>query len=396
MSDMNRRIALGWLSASLAGIAIAQENVKPATPADSTKAPAPPPRPIDTPLDVAVPVPPTAFRADGKTHLVYELHATNFGRAECTLTRIEVLPPNGPALASYAGDPLLRLITRPGQTSKDTLRIESGLRGVAFIWITLDPGTEAPSNLLHRVVCKVGDYPDEFVAECAPIPVRKDPVTIAPPLRGSEWLAAHGPGNGSGHRRSMIPIGGAAHIAQRFAIDWLQVREDGATFTGDRLDNKNYRCYGADALAVADAVVVAVKDGIPENVPGARAVPITLETVGGNHVILDLGGSRFAFYAHLQPGKIRVKMGDRVPKGQVLGLVGNSGNSTEPHLHFHVCDRNSPLACEGLPYAFTSFDVQGEGDFQAAGGFLKISISANGAGRRAMEMPLQNEVARFL
>ena len=293
-----------------------------------------------------------------------------------------------------AGDALSRLVTRPGQTAKEPLRIEGGLRAVVFIWITLD---EAPTTLVHRLACKVGESPDELVAECAPIPVRKDPVVIDSPLRGDGWLAANGPSNTSGHRRSMIPIGGGAHIAQRFAIDWLQLREDGTSFKGDRLDNKNYRCHGADALAVADAVVVAVKDGIPENVPGAnsRAVPITLETVGGNHVTLDLGGDRFAFYAHLQPGKIRVKMGDHVRKGQELGLVGNSGNSTEPHLHFHICDRNSPLACEGLPYALTSFEVQGKGDFQASASGFKVSISPTGAGRRAMELPLQNEVVRF-
>ena len=85
-----------------------------------------------------------------------------------------------------------------------------------------------------------------------------------------------------------------------------------------------------------------VKDGIPENVPGAnsRAVPITLETVGGNHVIIDIGGGHYAFYAHLKPGGIRVKLGDKVKRGQVIGLVGNTGNSTEPHLHFHISDGN--------------------------------------------------------
>ena len=82
----------------------------------------------------------------------------------------------------------------------------------------------------------------------------------------------------------------------------------------------------------------------------SRAVPITSETVGGNHIVLDLGGGRYAFYAHLQPGSLKVKVGDRVTRGQVIGLVGNSGNSTEPHLHFHISDGVSPLGSEGLPY----------------------------------------------
>jgi hypothetical protein len=366
---------------SLASAAIAQETAK--------QAPAPRPRPIDAPLDVVVPVPPTAFRADGKTHLVYEVHVTNFSRDECVLKRLEVA-----SMASYSGDALTSLLTRPGPPPKDKLRIEGGLRAVIFVWVTLDPGTAIPSNLGHRLAINVGDSPDEFVVECAHIPVRKEAVAISPPLRGSEWMAANGPSNSSGHRRSLIPVGGGVHIAQRFAIDWLQLREDGTSFAGDRLDNKNYRCYGQDALAIADAAVVAVKDGIPENVPGAtsRAVPITLETVGGNHVILDLGSGRYAFYAHLQPGKIQVKLGDQVKRGQVIGFVGNSGNSTEPHLHFHVCDANSPLSSEGLPYGFTSFEVQGQGGIESGHFAWKPSSAPV---QHTNELPLQNQVVRF-
>jgi murein DD-endopeptidase MepM/ murein hydrolase activator NlpD len=133
---------------------------------------------------------------------------------------------------------------------------------------------------------------------------------------------------------------------------------------------------------VADGVIASVKDGIPENIPGAtsRAVPITLDTVGGNYVVLDLGDDRFAFYAHLQPGSLRVKVGDRVRRGQVLGLVGNSGNSTQPHLHFHVTNGNSPLGAEGIPYAIGSFEVQAQnGSWES----------------RKNEIPMNNSRVRF-
>ena len=66
----------------------------------------------------------------------------------------------------------------------------------------------------------------------------------------------------------------------------------------------------------------------------------------------------FAFYAHLQPKGIRVKVGDKVRRGQVLALLGNSGNSDAPHLHFHVTDGNSPLGAEGLPYVIESFEME--------------------------------------
>ena len=153
---------------------------------------------------------------------------------------------------------------------------------------------------------------------------------------------------------------GKARIAQRFATDWTRIGADGLAFRGDPAKNVNWSAYGKEALAVANATVVDVNDGIPENDPTSnnKAVPITLETAPGNYIILDLGSGRFAFYAHLQPKGIRVKVGDKVRRGQVLALLGNSGNSDAPHLHFHVTDGNSPLGAEGLPYVIESFEME--------------------------------------
>jgi hypothetical protein len=218
----------------------------------------------------------------------------------------------------------------------------------------------------------------------ARVPVRKDLVTIAPPLRGAGWVAANGPSASSGHRRAILAVGGHAALAQRFAIDWVRINAAGnGTFDGKREDNRSYRAWGAEALAVGDGTVVRTKDGIPENVPGpeSRAVPMTLETMGGNHVVVDLGQGRYAFYAHLQPGSLRVKSGDSVKAGQVLGLVGNSGNSTEPHLHFHLSDGTSPLGSEGLPYVFSGFDVRPDADKPAR--------------HHRSEIPTENELIDF-
>jgi hypothetical protein len=367
-----------------------------ATKPDQATKPTTPQRPIDVPVDVVIPAPPIAFNGGAKTHLCYELHITNFGRSDCVLTRAEVITSDSErkTLAAYTADELGGRVFRPGVTAATTgekLKLGAGLRMVIHLWLSFDSAAAAPTSIQHRLSFKVGDYPEELSVDCARAVVAKGPIVISPPLRGSEWLAGNGPSNTSGHRRALIPIGGGAHIAQRFAIDFVQLREDGRTFTGDPKDNKNYRCYGADALAVADSIVVAVKDGIPENVPGAnsRAVPITLETVGGNHVILDLGNGHFAFYAHLQPGSLRVKSGDKVRRGQVLGLVGNSGNSTEPHLHFHISNANSPLSSEGLPYAFPAFQVQGKG------WGWKPEAGGSAIEKREMAIPLELEVIQF-
>jgi murein DD-endopeptidase MepM/ murein hydrolase activator NlpD len=215
---------------------------------------------------------------------------------------------------------------------------------------------------------------------------------LGPPLRGGDWLAANGPSNTSGHRRALVPIDGGTYIAQRFATDWARIGADGRLVDGDPVDNASYHGYGAEVIAVADAVVASVTDGIPENAAGSpplrsaaardtlRAVPLTLETVGGNYVILDLGQGRYAFYGHLIPGSLRVKPGDRVRRGQVIGLLGNSGNSTGPHLHFHLSDRNTALAAEGVPYVIDGRDLmRGPGEWE----------------RRTNELPIQNERVRF-
>lgn len=358
----------------------------------SPKTPGPKEKPITLPLDVTVPIAPTAFKADNKMHLVYELHIVNMSPWDCMLTEIDVLDAaSSRSLASYSGAALDDMLARPGTSALPKSKIEPGTNAVVFLWVTVDRKEDVPTALRHRISVKLGDYPETVSLETDPLPVRTGPIVISPPLRGDHWLAANGPSNTSGHRRALIPINGRAVISQRFAIDWVKLGDDGQTYHADKLDNKNYYAFGSDALAVADGVVTEVKDGIPLNVPGlnSRAVPINLETIAGNHVILDIGNGNYAMYAHLQPGSIRVKVGDRVRRGQVLGLVGNTGNSTEPHLHFQISNASSPLGSEGLPYLFPSFEVEGKG-WQ-----WKPSDAKSAPEKHVMEIPTEDEVVSF-
>jgi Peptidase family M23 len=223
--------------------------------------------------------------------------------------------------------------------------------------------------------------------------VGRDPVAvIASPLVGDHFVAASGPSNTSAHRLTVIPVNGQAYAAQRFAIDWIELYPDGKTYLGDSLDHKNYRIYGHEIHSVASGTVTEIRDGIPQNVPNAKrmAVPITLETLGGNHVIVEIGGGRYAFYAHMQPGSLRVKVGDKVTRGQVLGLVGNTGNSSEPHLHFHICNSSSEIGCEGLPYALSSYELLGKGNH------WKPSDPHPAAVKQELEIPTEDEIVTFL
>jgi murein DD-endopeptidase MepM/ murein hydrolase activator NlpD len=86
---------------------------------------------------------------------------------------------------------------------------------------------------------------------------------------------------------------------------------------------------------------------------------MTATGAAGNHVVVAMGHHRFALYAHLQPGSVRVKVGQRVSTGQTLGLLGSSGSSNAPHLHFQLMDGRGPLGSNGIPYRFNRFSVAG-------------------------------------
>jgi hypothetical protein len=188
--------------------------------------------------------------------------------------------------------------------------------------------------------------------------VRDTPVEIAPPLSGPRWMDTGGccPPT-SYHRTTVLPINGALHDAQRYAIDFVQLDQSGRLFTGPANELSSYKYFRTPIHAVADGVVVRILDGEPDQTPGGFPV-LPIDKIDGNFVVMDIGNGHYAFYAHFTAG-LKVRLGQRVRQGQVLGYLGNTGNSDAPHLHFHVMDGPSPLGSNGLPYAFTKFKGSG-------------------------------------
>ena len=253
-------------------------------------------------LEMRVPKPPTVAASEKGPFLAYEVHVTNFTPQPVTLKKLEVMSsPDQRVVFTLSDSGLMRAVTRPGMApaaQKERLKVTGGMRAVVFLWVPLG-ASPAPKAVQHRLTIETGtgDSVRTQQLDGAVVTVTAEAVAIGPPLRGGPWLTGNGPADASGHRRSLIPISGTAAIAQRFAIDFVKVADDDKTFKGDQLKNESYYAEGVDALAVANGTVVEVKDSIPENVPGvnSRAVPITLETVGGNHVIIDIGGGYYAF-----------------------------------------------------------------------------------------------------
>lgn len=155
---------------------------------------------------------------------------------------------------------------------------------------------------------------------------------------------------------------------QRHAYDFV-IWQDGSTFSGDGTSNEDYYAYGQPALAPADGTVVTIVDGLPENQP---KVETDQQNPAGNHVVIQTADAEYIYIAHLQSDSISVAEGDTVEAGQEIGLVGNSGNTSEPHLHIHLQDMPEMFVTDedglitafsdaiGLPLVFSNYLEDGE------------------------------------
>lgn len=155
---------------------------------------------------------------------------------------------------------------------------------------------------------------------------------------------------------------------QRFAFDFLMVDEAGRSHRGEGRANEDFYAFGQPVLAPADGLVTDVITGVRDNKPGSMNPTFA----GGNAVIIQHAENEVSVLAHFQQDSIRVKCGDQVKQGQVLGLCGNSGNSSEPHIHFHV--QNTPILPDatGLRCVFDKITVRRDGKSDSKTGFSPI------------------------
>ena len=292
------------------------------------------PAPFPPQLEMRVPFEPTPFPSGPHLYLAYEVHLTSYFPFPLSLRRIEALDreaQDGQPIAVFEGDQLEKILQPlSGAPSDPQGRLVNGAgqSTIAYMWIEFDHGSRTPSSLVHRVNTDLGEVEGAMIATR-----NKQLRVLGPPLEGIDWIADDGPStdDDNHHRRGVVILDGRAVDSRRYAIDWMQV-EGGQAYSGDARDLHSYHCYGKPVLAVADGRVFTARDGLPENTPGHGdafhpAIPITLDTIAGNTITLDIGGGQFAYYLHLQPGSLRVKAGDHVRRGQVLARVGASGDA---------------------------------------------------------------------
>jgi hypothetical protein len=318
-----------------------------------------------TPLILSVHDAPVPFTgSDGNMHLVYELWMLNFSSGDIAIQKLDILADD--KVIETLDSAVIATHLQPAGLRDSTGTLAKSTQALLFIHIILPSGAAVPRHLTHRITTFIAAAPPAFqhLTETGgeTSPDHQIIAVIRPPLAGDNYISADSCCDSTRHMRAALGVNNRVWLAQRYAVDWEQLDSANRIYSGSREKLESYTIFGKPVLAVADATVVSVIDSLPEHTPGKYPEGISLDDADGNSVILRLddpalADHTFAMYAHMQPGSIRVHPGDKVHTGQVLGLVGNTGNSLVPHLHFQLMAEPSSLASNGVPYAIDSFRV---------------------------------------
>lgn len=155
-------------------------------------------------------------------------------------------------------------------------------------------------------------------------------------------------------------------VAQRYAYDFLIVEDDGKYFDGDGKQVQNYLCYGKEIIAPADGIVVKISDKHNDSrVYNGCKVYCDTWDIRGNYIVIKHNENEYSMTAHIKKGSFRVKTGDTVRQGEVIAQCGNSGNTSEPHIHFQLQSGENCFTSAGLPITFTNIKAEKSGGYKA-------------------------------
>ncbi|ELR71167.1 hypothetical protein C900_02971 [Fulvivirga imtechensis AK7] len=347
-------------------------------------------------LDIRIAHEPKPVVIKGLPTIYYELLLTNFGKDSVVLKAIEVIEPvNWATIFLFNEEELTNRMSRTGVTGNDQNRmLPPGMAAVVYVELILPVSFN--KQLVHQVEFEsvVNEHITYHKIQGGNLTfTEQTQLVLGAPLRDGPWVAIYEPSWTRGHRRVVYTVDGQMRIPGRFAIDFIKVDHQGKYARDDDNLISNWFGYAADVLAVSDGVVVSARDDFNESNMLSEHPLYSSEQATGNYIAIDIGNGNFVFYEHLKPGSIKVKQGQKVEKGDVIGALGFTGQSTGPHLHFHVANRNSPLGAEGIPFVFEHFKVLG--DYMDFTKFGKEKWEANSGQNVSNERPAPNTVVLF-
>jgi len=356
------------------------------------------------PINIITLAPPSPVKVtDGSHVLVYELQIRNTSGETITPTDISIYnAQTATLLLRYWGDDFSDKTGILTNISDDPISsIKNNRRAYAFLWVRIPPGQPIPSSLTTKVT--FANHGEIYVG---PTKVKQKPiVAINAPVQGT-WFLGTGMSNAANddHRRSIIRELGGPLLSERYALDLVMIkRVDKNKYiacepeVGDKCStNAQWFSFGQPVYAVADGIVTARQTGIRDNRPCLSCnydnKPANMRM--GNYIITSVNNTKssgatpgnYATYAHLKYNSITVHLGDVVHQGEIIGYVGNSGNSAVPHLHFQLNSPGAhPMLAHGVPFLFKSFYYLGNLD---SGMAATESLHTN-------ELPLYHDFFRF-
>ena len=304
-------------------------------------------------------------------------------RGECWYFHVVVRDARGRALAPQSAT--IKMMAGSAERAAMTLGAEA-LQSVSGTTFTKNAGLQETFDVRHHIcepaalkidrvayTLEVGEAPSASVpqpkaAGRKPVRLAID-IPLAPyaqkvkltfPLKGN-FVVANG----------RVTEGGHHEWSQNFAYDIIALGPTLNALQNEGTANADFAGWGREVLAPATGTIAYARNDVPDN-PGMDSadlnrllgLPDQPWPVAGNVVVIDHGTGEFSLLAHMQQGSVRVKTGDRVEQGQVLGLLGNSGNSSGPHLHYHLMDGPLLYRSNSLPSRFDNIDggtpAQGE------------------------------------
>ena len=279
---------------------------------------------------IAAPIPVPA--TDGKVHLAYELQLTNVLDQDVTLTSVDVLD-RDIALLNLTGDQLALLdscLRKPRRPQRNSDPRRRRWCGSTSRW-TRAP--RCPRARRTRSGCPIAQpqpplFPATMTETVAPVTVQtRKPVVdhaaaVGTELGGRQRLLRHERAPDGAQ-----PINGQLWAAERFAIDYVQLFRTTDCSPATRPSRRAIPISAPTSTPWPTARWSRCVDGLPEQVPGTSPTGLPLDQYAGNHIVQDLGDGNYALYAHLKTGTVKVKPGDRLTSGQVIGSLGNTGNT---------------------------------------------------------------------
>lgn len=146
--------------------------------------------------------------------------------------------------------------------------------------------------------------------------------------------------------------------AQRYAYDFIKLDDKLKSYNGDRKKLENYYCYESDIIAPADGIVVEVSNKCKDSkIMWNNSTDPLIKDIRGNYIVIKHSEYEYSLICHIKPNSFLVKKGDIVKRYQKIAECGNSGNTTEPHIHFHVQNRRGFVLSVGLPIEFKDIKV---------------------------------------